>query len=384
MAGPVAALFLARDGHDVTLVERVGDPRPVGAGILLQPLGQQALAELGLLEILAARSMPVRRFDGRTRSGRPVLDFGYPDPDVCGLGVHRGELFTILWAALGLAGVETRTGVPVNGVRSDTRGWWIDGPGIELGPFDLIVAADGARSRIRRQLGLASNDVGYPYGALWSVVDDPSGLACDVLTQAYDTTRVTLGILPTGVRQASIFWLLRSRDLDRAVAGGPEWLRAAARPYAGKLAPLLDGMATVLGARYRDVVAARPLLADRRGGVVLIGDAAHAMSPQLGMGASLAFADAWSLADALRGHPNDVPAALEAHAADRRAHVRWYTWLSRIMTPVFQSDLVPVGWARDLAFGPMGRLPWVRRQFVGIEMGRQTSPWTSWSPPSDR
>jgi 2-polyprenyl-6-methoxyphenol hydroxylase-like FAD-dependent oxidoreductase len=258
----------------------------------------------------------------------------------------------------------------------------MEGPDGRLGPFDLIVAADGARSRIRRFLRLASKDVGYPYAAVWSVVDDPDGLAGDVLTQAYDTTRVTLGVLPTGVRQASIFWLLRSRELDRAVAGGPEWLRVAGRPYAGKLSALLDGVTTVLGARYRDVVTPRPFVTDRQGGVVLVGDAAHAMSPQLGMGASLAFADGWSLADAVRRHPGDLRAALESHAAGRRAHVRWYTWLSRIMTPVFQSDLVPVGWARDMAFGPLGRVPWVRDQFVGIEMGRQTSPWTSWSPPT--
>jgi 2-polyprenyl-6-methoxyphenol hydroxylase-like FAD-dependent oxidoreductase len=138
-------------------------------------------------------------------------------------------------------------------------------------------------------------------------------------------------------------------------------------------------MTTVLGARYRDVVTPRPWTGSQHGGVVLIGDAAHAMSPQLGMGASLGLADAWWLAQALRAEPRNVAAALAAYAADRRAHVRWYTWLSRIMTPVFQSDLVPVGWARDLAFGPVGRLPWVRRQFADIELGRQTSPWTSWT-----
>jgi hypothetical protein len=53
------------------------------------------------------------------------------------------------------------------------------------------------------------------------------------------------------------------------------------------------------------------------------------------------------------------------------------------MTPVFQSDLVPVGWARDALFGPVGRIPWVRRQFVEIELGRQTSPWTTWGPAAD-
>jgi 2-polyprenyl-6-methoxyphenol hydroxylase-like FAD-dependent oxidoreductase len=97
------------------------------------------------------------------------------------------------------------------------------------------------------------------------------------------------------------------------------------------------------------------------------------------MGASLALADAWSLADAM-GREADLATALARHASERQAHIRWYTWLSRFMTPVFQSDLVPVGWARDLAFGPAARIPWVRRQFAQILLGEQTSLWSRWRP----
>ena len=389
IAGPAAALLLARDGHDVTIVERFEDPRPVGAGLLIQPLGQRVLEEMGLLEPLAARSAPVRRFDGRTRSGRVVLRFAYDDHrsalGAVGLGVHRAELFRVLWAALEAASIPVRTNVDVSGLRSSHEGWTIRSRGGDHGPFDLVVVADGARSRLRRSLGLASKDVGYPYGAIWSVVPDPDGLAGDCLTQRYDGTRFTLGILPTGVGQASIFWSIRSRSIDGVVAAGPSAWAATARQHAGALAPLVDRAvdAGILGARYRDVVVPRPFVVGSRGGVVLIGDAAHAMSPQLGLGASLALADAWSLAEALRRRPSDLAAALLDHAADRRAHVRWYTWLSRIMTPVFQSDLVPIGWPRDLLFGPVGRIPWVRRQFVEIELGRQTSPWTTWPPAAD-
>src|SRR5262245_56467748 len=97
--GPAAALLLHRDGHAVEIVERVGRPRGVGAGILLQPPGQRVLRGLGLAEALEARSAPVRRIDGRTLSGRRVLDFGYGDvdPAITGWGVHRADLFHLLW-----------------------------------------------------------------------------------------------------------------------------------------------------------------------------------------------------------------------------------------------------------------------------------------------
>jgi 2-polyprenyl-6-methoxyphenol hydroxylase-like FAD-dependent oxidoreductase len=387
-AGAAAALLLARDGHRVELFERVADPRPVGAGLLLQPLGQRILATLGLDHDLAAASTPVRRIDGRAGgpAGRTVLRFGYEDagsPHV-GLGVNRGALFGLLWRALVEAAVPVRTGFEVVAVDADPGGTHLIGlDGASAGPFDLVVAADGARSRIRRQLRLATKDVRYPYGALWTVVADPDHLVGDALVQRYRDTRTTLGFLPTGIDEVSIFWSIRSRDMAAAVREGPGWLLRRAQPLAPDLAPLLERMLErpLLGAPYRDVVVPDPTFVRGDWGVVLIGDAAHAMRPQLGMGASIALADAWALAAALRGcEPPGLRRALRVYVDDRRAHVRWYTWLSRIMTPVFQSDLVPLGWARDLVFGPAANLAFVRQQFALILLGEQTSPFTRWGP----
>jgi 2-polyprenyl-6-methoxyphenol hydroxylase-like FAD-dependent oxidoreductase len=387
-AGAAAALLLARDGHEVELFERVADPRPVGAGLLLQPLGQRILATLGLADELAAASTPVRRIEGRAGgpAGRTVLRFGYEDAGSLhvGLGVNRGALFGLLWRALGEAAVPVRTGFEVTAVRPEADGTRLAGAGGAIvGPFDLVVAADGARSRIRRQLGLASKDVRYPYGALWTVVADPEGLVGDALVQHYRDTRTTLGFLPTGIAEVSIFWSIRTREMDEAVRAGPAWLLPQALGIAPDYAQVLERMLDrpLLGAPYRDVVVPDPTFIEGRSGIVLIGDAAHAMSPQLGMGASIALADAWSLAQAVRGcEPARLRESLQTYANDRRAHVRWYTWLSRIMTPVFQSDLVPVGWARDLVFGPAANLALVRRQFAAILLGEQTSPFTRWGP----
>lgn len=382
-AGPAAALLLARDGHDVSILERVAAPSGVGAGIMLQGLGQHVLAELGLADELERQSAPVRRIDARTRRGRRVLDFGYDDIDseACGWGVHRGTLFDVLSTGVRAAGIPTTTGVEVRAFDRLRDGWHLDTTAGALGPFDLVIGADGARSRVRRHSGLTTKDVGYPYGAIWSVVPDPDRLAGDVLTQCYDGTRITLGVLPTGIDQASLFWLAPSRDLDAIVARGPAAWVAQAMPYAGRLAPLVARAAEagILGARYRDVVVRSPVLVRAGSGLALLGDAAHAMSPQVGLGASLALADAWSLAASLRRHPRDLARALAEHAADRAAHVRYYTWVSRLMTPVFQSDLVPIGWARDALFGPIGRVPWVRRQLVTTLMGIRTSPWGVWN-----
>lgn len=385
-AGPAAALLLAAHGHDVQILERVVTPRPVGAGILLQPLGQQVLELLGLAQKLEACSRPVRRVDALTSTGRRVLDFRYYDV-VSGAeawGVSRPSLFDLLWQAVHAAGILVATGVAVSGLQLDRHGWrLVANRSVTGGPFDLVIGADGARSRIRRMSGLANKDVGYPYGALWAVVPDPDGLAGDALFQRYEGTRTVLGVLPTGVAQASIFWSIRGREIPAALATGTAAWKAVARRYAGPLAPLVERVPEggLLTARYRDVVVRSPTLVREGRGLVLLGDAAHAMSPQLGLGANLALADAWSLAASLRYHPRDLPAALEAYRRNRAAHVRYYTWWSRLMTPFFQSDLTPLAWVRDVLSDPVSRIPWVRRQFVTTLMGIRTSPWTEWKPP---
>lgn len=388
--GAASALLLARDGHDVEIFERVPDPRPVGAGLLLQPLGQRVLGTLGLADELEAGSTPVRRIEGRIGgpNGRFLLRFGYEDahsPHV-GLGVNRGSLFGVLWKALTAAGVPIRVGWEVDRVHFEPEGAYLvatddSADGATAGPFDLVVAADGARSRIRRQLGLATKDVRYPFGALWTVVPDPDGLVPDALVQRYRDTRTMLGFLPTGIGETSIFWSIRNRDAEAAIAAGPDWFVERALPFAPDFAPLLERVrdARVLGAAYRDVVVPHPSRVVGEAGVVLVGDAAHAMSPQLGMGASLALADAWSLAACLRDRTG-LAEALDAYGHDRRAHIRWYTWLSRLMTPVFQSNLVPLAWGRDLVFGPAAGIPLARSQFAQILLGEQTSPFTRWAP----
>ena len=385
-AGPAAALLLARDGHDVEIFERVLEPSGVGAGILLQRLGQRVLAELGLADELERRSSPVRRVDARTRTGRLVLNFAYEDavPGAYGWGVNRGTLFDLLWTAVQAARIPIHVGVEVTDISANHAGWTLATSEGEFGPFGLIVGADGARSRIRRLTGLASKDVGYPYGAIWSVVSDPERLAGDALTQVYRDTRITLGILPTGIAQACIFWSLPTPRIETVLAAGPDaWIRTA-QPFAGRLAQLVERAAVngIMGARYRDVVVRSPVLLADRAGVVLIGDAAHAMSPQLGLGASLALADSWALAACIRAHPNDLPRGLQVYGASRAAHIRYYTWCSRLMTPVFQSNLVPLAWGRDALFEPIARIPWVRGQFVTTLMGSRTSPWSFWRSPA--
>lgn len=381
ISGAAAGILLARDGHEVTLLESEADPRGVGAGLWLQRCGQQVVQRLGLLEDLAARSRPVDRIDACTPTGHRVMDLSYGA--VAGappaLGVHRGELFLLLLEALRATPARLETAVTVTGARPGAGGTLLQTPQGTLGPFDLVIGADGSRSPVRASLHVTVRDHPYRYGALWAVMPDPDRVTGRSLYQCLDGTRRYLGVLPTGLDHASIFWSATVADMPRyAGARGVRVWRERALRLAGAYAPLVETVTELLPATYRDVVVRTPYRVSGASAAVLVGDAAHAMSPQLGAGTSLALADVWSLARALRAAP-DLGSALAAYARDRRAHVRWYSWWTRLMMPVFQSGLTPLAWPRDLLGAPVGRIAPIERHLVHTLLGDRTSLGSAWS-----
>ena len=165
---------------------------------------------------------------------------------------------------------------------------------------------------------------------------------------------------------------MQASELETTRAEGLDALKARVRGLVGTRAdPILDQIADIgqlTWAGYHDVVLRRR----HAPGLALLGDAAHAMSPQLGQGANLALLDAWVLADCLRERPADLDGALRAYSERRAAHLRFYSWASRLMTPVFQSRLGLLAPMRDLLAGPLARVGPLRAQMLGSLAGEKT------------
>lgn len=377
-AGAAAALFLAERGHRVTVYEEAADPRPVGAGILMQPSGLSVLADLGLLAGALERGSRVESLVCRNRAGRPILDLAYRDLDAdwYGLGMHRGALFELLHGQLSPRGVALVTGASVQASRRTARGIRpIDADGRELGEHELLVVADGARSALRDTLPQA-RATPYPWGALWFVGTDPDAVFSGSLQQVADGTRTLLGFLPCGLgpRAAggtplvSLFWSLAVEDFGRADFDLAHWKARVLElePRAAGLLQQIEHRGQLLPASYFDVQLARfhgPRL-------VFIGDAAHATSPQLGQGTNLALEDARVLAACVSGC-RSLDVALSRFTDARRAHVRYYQQSSWALTPFFQSDFSALSWPRDLLLGPLCRFPPSRRLMLKTLAGVQ-------------
>lgn len=317
IGGLTAAIALAQRGHEVEVLERAPELRAVGAGLTVQINAMRAFARIGLEERVAEAGQVMRRghvlhSDGAVISeidlGALAEELGAPS-----VGIHRAELQRVLVEALG--SVPLRLGHEVRRFDQDERGVTVtlaDGSRREA---DVLVGADGIHSAIRAQLhGDAAPD--YAGYTCWRGVCANRGVVPpDETSETWGAGR-RFGLVPIG--GGLLYWF--------AVADAPEGGQDGPEPKAELLARF-EGWhpacvrairATAPDALFRMDIADRPTVHPwGEGRVTLLGDAAHAMTPNLGQGACMAIEDAVVLASAF-GEEADPAAALRLYE-ERRA-----------------------------------------------------------------
>jgi 2-polyprenyl-6-methoxyphenol hydroxylase-like FAD-dependent oxidoreductase len=365
-------------GHEVDVLERATEPRPIGAGLLLQPPGARILGALGALEAVEATAARITRLDSTTPGGRSLIKLDYRDlgPGLHGLGLTRPAIWSALWDAALCHGARLIPGCDIvevtTGAASATA---LSQDGVAR-RYDLIVTASGSNPALWRGRRHVSRP--YPWGCLWASVPLPEGWRLDVLAQRCAGRRVMVGILPigsvAGQQLGALYWSLPNHAIETwRERPFQEWRDALAKvwPDAEPIAARLE-RGDFEHAVYRDVWAAPPY----SGRLVVIGDAAHGTSPQLGQGTTQALRDAQALAEAL-ALPLGLEAQLGAYWRERKARTAFYRMASRGLTPVFQSNSAILGWLRDLLAGPMGAIPFVRRQALLTLAGAKTGLWSA-------
>ncbi len=385
-AGQALALLLGRDGHRVEVFERAPVLGPVGAGFLLQPTGLHVLWVLGLLDAALAHGAPIKQLYGETVRGRPVMDMRYCELQrgLFGLGMQRGALFELLDRAWSESR-QIHCGCEIVDVDCE-RGVLHDRDGNAHGDYDLIIVADGAASGLRAQIGDIAFDRPYPWGAQWCLVSSAQWPWQDALRQRYRHAQRMVGMLPVGTRpgdaepKLSFFWSLPAASLAEAGKDAEQWRTELAEvwPEAEECLRMTAVPHGLAQARYRDTVVRHW----HRGRAVLVGDAAHAMSPQLGQGVNMALLDALTLRDALRG-ASALSEAFDTYQRARRQHLGIYHFWSRWLTPLFQSEHDRVAAMRDLVFHPMSRLPGGRGQMLRVLTGTRSGWFGRWALPDE-
>jgi 2-polyprenyl-6-methoxyphenol hydroxylase-like FAD-dependent oxidoreductase len=358
VGGCTAAIMLRRQGHAVTLFEQTPRVGPVGAGVLLQASGQRVLASLGLLDRVLARAERIEELIAHTHHGRLLSRLRFADRPGghVAYGVHRGDLFGVLHDTLLAEGVELCLNRTICRVGRDGR-TLLDHSGAAAGRFDLIVAADGSRSRLRQSSGAQAYVHEYGPAALWAVGRDP--LVRGRLIQRARHTHQLCGLLPMGEERCSFFWGLNAADWPRLRESSFEAWRATVVSLMPQARPVLSGFTRFSDLRfasYRAVWMPRVV----HGRVAFLGDAAHASSPLLGHGINLAMLDARDLAAAV-AFSTDVAGALETYNARQRWRNAYYSGLSAALNPSFQGQSTLIGVARDIVLPRLQRVGPARR-----------------------
>lgn len=373
VAGLAAAILLGRQGHRVSLIERAPALGPVGAGLLLHPSGQRALAAMGLLEAVIARAEPIASIHARTHHGRTLvrLEYSRLGSAVCGYGVHRGDLFSVLYQEAQNQGVCFTLKTTVVSSRQSTDHIFAhDAGGATHGPFDLLIAADGSRSRLRGSCMPRAIAREFPLGAAW--FSGRSAQPRHELRQVTRGTRQLIGLLPLGDGRCSLFCAMPRSGKESLAGEGLANLKrqiVSLCPDAAELVRQIERPEQLACTTY--TIASLPRW--DAGRLIFLGDAAHSTTPHLGQGVNLALLDAQAMAGALADcSPSDVPTALHHAAALRRRHVMWSWRLSNAMGPLFQDDGRLLGIARDAVLPWLPGIPLLGKLMVETMAGTKT------------
>lgn len=358
-AGMSSALFLAKMGHNIVIYDKFSHVQAVGAGLILQPSSRPVLASLGILEIIESHGEVVERLCGINHKKQELFSTSYRDwdKDSYGIGIHRSVLFNALYKkCLEQKNISFKLGEEITDVFS--------------GKYDLLIISNGSHSQLRSQLPIKQKATTYPYGCIWTNLEDSSSVP-NYLQQYVRYSEEMFGILPSGKidgkRHVSVFWSLpvsqaRSYSLEDI------YTKMAAHYDNGLINRLRDCKFNF--ATYTDVVMERY----HHKNIVVIGDAAHGMSPQLGQGANMALIDSYILGQCLSRSFDgmDLEDALKTYTQLRKPHLRFYSQASRFLTPLFQSSSTMCGLLRDAMFLSSKWVPYSKKLTSHVLCGKRT------------
>lgn len=386
-AGLTAALYLVRQGFSVTIYEEFSEPHPVGSGLMLQPTGMSILHELGLLDEILASGRQLGRILGLdAASGNKVLDVHYSKlgGGRFGLGIHRHALFKVLFLAAQKAGVDFEFDKEIVSLdMSATSVCAVTSKGKVLAGHDFVVVANGSGSLIARDMFGQGGQPVLPYGAYWATLNWPDlGFHDDMLEQRYDGASIMAGILPLGCyentdqkqHKAAFFWSARVSDVDLVEVQGIERWKDRVRAVWPDTSVLLDqisGFGDLTFASYQHYTLKKPY----HGNVVFIGDAYHSTSPQLGQGANMALLDAKALDIAIQECRGSFDSVGENFYALRARQIKIFQFLSRVLTPFYQSDSRLLGLIRDHFVAPLVQIPPAPRMMAAMVSGLFVKPF---------
>ncbi len=358
-AGLTAACALAQRGWSVRVHERADRLRTTGAGIYIYENGLRVLEAVGAYEAAVKEAPFAHTREVRDGGNRLISVHRWAGSRV--YSVLRQNVINALAAAAQRAGVDIVTELTATGATSDGQLNLANGRSVKA---DLIIGADGSNSVLRSSLGLLSKRKYLVDGCTRLLIEKtqeeraPSDGAKTI--EYWSGTR---RVLYTPCSDTEIYVALTMLDDDVAAKAVPvhkdDWKR-----WFPHLGPLIDRIGQQGRYDRFELIKLKNWSAGR---VAMIGDAAHALPPNIGQGGGCAMMNALSLAVYLE-RENDIAAALRAWETRERPMTEHTQWISYILG-------LPTTWPpalRAATLGIAGRSKWFVRQRTRTALHRPT------------
>ncbi|MFM7325336.1 MAG: FAD-dependent urate hydroxylase HpxO [Nodosilinea sp.] len=320
MGGLATAIAMTQAGYAVEVYDRVGQLRPAGAGISLWSNGVKVLNHLGMGQEIAALGGAMQRITYLTQTGATLTDFSL-DPLVrqvgqCPYPVARTDLQGMLLLKLGADRVHLRSHcIAIEQTATSATAIFEDG---RRATGDLVVGADGTHSKVREFVLGHSTERRYTGYVNWNgLVPHRPDLAPAHSWVIYVGQGQRASMMPVGGDRLYFFL-----DVPLAFPSpAPSSIGEELKTYFADWPPAVQTLITVLDPATTNRIPIHdidPLPHFARGRVVLLGDAAHSTTPDLGQGGCQALEDAWVLTKCLLTNNLGVIDALQRYEAARQ------------------------------------------------------------------
>ena len=358
-AGLTAACALAQRGWSVRVHERGERLRTTGAGIYIYENGLRVLAAVGAYDAAVKGAPLAHTREVRDDRNRVISVHRWVGSRV--FSIVRQTVINALAEAAAAAGAEIVTGSTATGASAEGELVLADGRRLKA---DLIIAADGSNSALRDTLGLLSKRKYLVDGCTRLLIpktaEERSSNDGATTIEYWSGSR---RVLYTPCSATDVYLALTMLDSDEVAKATPVRKDAwtASFPH---LEPLIDRIGEQGRYDRFDLIRLSRWSAGR---AAVIGDAAHALPPNIGQGGGCAMMNALSLAVYL-DREGDVPTALAAWERNERPVTEHAQRISYLLG-------LPTTWPpllRAMALGVAGRSQWLVRQRNKTALHRPT------------
>jgi 2-octaprenyl-6-methoxyphenol hydroxylase len=327
---------------------------------------------LGLWQQISRRAEPILQIQvsdqGRFGATRlSAMEEGVP---ALGYVVENAWLGQCLWAALDSDVISWRVPAEVQSMQAVADGYRLtlnDETELEC---DLAILADGGRSSLREQLGIAVHQRPYDQSALIANIT-PSEAHCGQAFERF-TEEGPMALLPLPENRCALVWTRTGNDTRRLAAlDDRSFLEELQGVFGYRLGTLRQ-----VGARHVYPLALIEAQEQIRSNLVILGNAAHSLHPIAGQGFNLSLRDADALAETLLD--SDAPlgdlATLQAYRDRQRMDQQLTVGFSDKVTRLFGSKQSVIATGRNLGLLGLDLLPPAKRWFARQAMGLGTRP----------